>query len=96
MITRGAAIGVGAGPARRSGCRSRDRRTHLGLKFAPLSVLVIDGALDRGDAQFMLADFDREVSTHLLNIRPEVQIARERPSANSQQDDGGLKQMLEI
>jgi hypothetical protein len=75
---------------------ARDRRTHLRLELAPLSVLVVDGVLDRGDSQIMLADFDCEISAHLLNIRPEAQIARDRPSADGHQDDGGLKQVPEI
>src|SRR6516162_1201809 len=74
----------------------RDRRTHFGLKFVLLSVLVVDGVLNRGDAQFMFANFDREIGTHLLNIRPQAQIAGYRSSAHGHQEDGGLQQVPEI
>ena len=56
-----------------------NRRTHLCLKFVLLSMLVIDRVLDRGDAQFMLANFDRQIRPHLLNIRAKAEIARDRP-----------------
>jgi hypothetical protein len=74
----------------------RDRRPDLGLKLAPLSVLVVDGVLDRGDAQFMLAHFDRQIGPHLLYIGPEAQIARDRTSAHGHQYDDSLKQVPEI
>src|SRR5262249_53313693 len=74
----------------------RDRRAHLGLKLVLLAMLVVDRALDRGDAQFMLAHLDGQVGTHLLNIRAKAQIARDRPCSYRHQEDGGLEQVPEI
>ena len=73
----------------------RDRRTYLGLKFVLLPMLVVDGVLDRGDTQFMLADLDRQIRPHLLNIRAEAEIARDRPGSYCHQEDGGLQQVPE-
>src|SRR6516162_3133017 len=74
----------------------RDRRTHLGLKFVLLSVLVVDGVFDRGDAQVVLADLDRQIRPHLLNIRAKAEIARDRPGTYCHQEHGGLQQVPEI
>src|SRR6516162_7388038 len=74
----------------------RDRRTYLGLKFVLLPMLVIDGMLDRGDAQLVLADLDGQIGTHLLNVRPQAQIAGYRPSPHGHQEDGRLQQVPEI
>ena len=74
----------------------RDCRPHLTLEFAHLFALIFACVLHRGEPHLMLADPDRQIGTHLLNIRSEAQIARERAAADSYQNDGGLKYVPEI
>ena len=52
--------------------------------------------LQIGDSHIMLADLDRQIGTHLLDIRPEAQITRNRPSPERHQDDNRLKEVTEI
>ena len=44
----------------------------------------------------MLADPDRQIGTHLLNIGAEAQVARDSAPSDSDHDDYGLEQMPEI
>jgi hypothetical protein len=74
----------------------RDRRTHLGLEFVLLSVLVVDGVLYRGDSQFVLANLDGQIGTHLLNVGAKAEIARDCSCSYRQQEHGSLKQVTEV